>query len=206
MTLHAMQYFMTTSIVILGDSSMEVLNNLARPRQLEYTHNPNLRLVNIQIKHVMYILIKEMYPKVLDELEKGFCEKNKLARWAPSFCCVMILCMCAEMVQTNTDLRIVNSLDERNKLSTSGPDANSKLLSRDKSIESCRKIDDLRIASMMDTFQFVYKTHKYSSSKESFSLVCNGLDAMAQFKLGRDVEELVNTIRNIVAKHRECIC
>lgn len=202
-----MQYFMTTSITILGDSSREVLNNLARPRQLEYTHNPGLRLVNIQIKHVMYILIKQMYLKILEELEKGLCEKNKLALWAPSFCCIMILCMCAEMVQTSTDLRIVNSLDERNKLSTSGLDANSKSLSRDESIEACRKIDDLPIASVMDTFHFVYKTRKHSSKKkESFNFVCNGLDAMAQFKLGRDVEELVDRIRNIVAKHREFIC
>lgn len=197
---------MTSSITILRDSSVEVLNNLPRPRQLEYTHNPSLRLVNIQIKHVMYILIKDMYLKILDELEKGLCEKNKLALWAPSFCGIMILCMCAEMVQTSTDLRVVNSLDERNKLSTSGLDASNKSLSRDESIEACRKIDDLPIATVMDTFHFVYKARKHSSKKkESFNFVCNGLDAITQFKLGRDVEELVDRIRNIVATHREFI-
>lgn len=156
--LHAMQYFMMTSITILGDSSTEILNNRARPRQLEYTHNPSLRLVNIQIKHVMCILIKEMYLKILGELEKCLCEKNKLALWAPNFCCIMILCMCAEMVQTSTDLRTVNSLNERAKPSTRGLDANSKSPSRDESIEACRKIDDLPIASAMNTFHLVYKT------------------------------------------------
>jgi hypothetical protein len=155
----------------------------------------------------MCILIKEMYLKILGELEKGLREKNKLALWAPNFCCIMILCMCAEMVQTSTDLRTVNSLNERAKPSTRGLDANSKSPSRDESIEACRKIDDLPIASAMNTFHLVYKTckpSKHGSRKErSFNFVCNGLDAVAKLKLGRDVEEFVDRIRNIVAKYRE---
>lgn len=115
--------------------------------------------------------------------------------------------MCAEMVQTSTDLRTVNSLNERAKPSTRGLDANSKSPSRDESIEACRKIDDLPIASAMNTFHLVYKTckpSKHGSRKErSFNFVCNGLDAVAKLKLGRDVEEFVDRIRNIVAKYRE---
>lgn len=203
--LHAMQYFMTKSVTILRDSSEDVLNSLPRPMEFEYSHNPHLRLVNIQIKHMMYSLIRETYLDVLEELEKELRPKDP-ALWAPTFCCIMILCMCAEMVQTTADFRIVNALDDKNK-STSGLDKNGNSPSRDDSIDVCRKLDDLPIANVASIFHLIYKTAKLrdgSKREESFNPIRDGLDIVRKAKLGQDVEEFVGRI-HAVTKDRECI-
>jgi hypothetical protein len=204
--LYAMQYFMTKSVTILRDSSEDVLNRLPRPTEFEYSHNPNLRLVNIQIKHMMCFLIRETYLDVLGELEKELRLRERTS-WAPTFCCIMILCMCAEMVQTTTDFRVVNALDDKAK-STSGLDKNGNSPSRDDSIGVCRKLDDLPIASATSIFHLIYRTNKFRDGlkrEESFKPIRDGLDTVRKAKLGQDVEEFVDRIHAVVSKHRECI-
>ena len=225
--LYAMQYFMTKSITILRDLSGDVLNSLPRPTQLEYACNPNLRLINIQIKHEMYFLIRKTYLDVLEELDKQMRRKDPTL-WAPTFCCIMILCMCAERVQTNTDFRILSGLDEEAAelvSSSAGLDNNNSSSnnnnnnnnnnnssrtprpSRDESIDVCRKLDNQPIASAISLFHMVYRTNKVRDSskkrEESFNPIRDGLEMVRKAKLGQDVEEFVSRIRAVVAEHRE---
>jgi hypothetical protein len=201
-----MQYFMTKSVVILRDSSDQVLETLARPMELDYSYNPNLRFVNIQIKRVMSSLIRDKYREVLEELEKELRPKE-LELWAPTFCCILMLCMCAEMVQTTTDLRIVNALDDMTK-STSGLDKNGNSPSRDDSINVSQILDSKPIASATSIFHMIYKTNKLkggSKRDESFNPIRDGWDTARRAELGQDVHDFVDRIRAVVIKHRECI-
>jgi hypothetical protein len=198
-----MQFFMTKSIVMLRDASEQVPENIAGPVELN-TQNPNLRMINIQIKHVMHSLICNTYLEVLAELEKDLRPKE-LALWAPTFCCILMLCMCAEMVQITSDLRVVNALDDISK-STDGRDKNGNSASRADSIDVCHKLDGLPIASIESSFHLIYRTAKIkdgSKREQGFNPIRDGLDIVRKAKLGKDVEEFVDRMIAIVAKHRE---
>lgn len=195
---------MTKTIMILEDSSEIVLDNLPRPYQLDYTHNPNVRLVNIQIKHVMCSLIQQTYFNVLEELEKILRPKEPRL-WAPTFCGIVILCMCAELVQTTTDLRVVNALDDKAD-SPSGQDRNGNLPSRDDSIDACRRLDELPIASAINTFHWVSKNNKTrdgSKRDSSFNPIRDGVGTVRSAYLGQDVEDLVTRIHTVMKEHGE---
>ncbi|KAF4636888.1 hypothetical protein G7Y89_g1206 [Cudoniella acicularis] len=183
-------YFMTTSITILRDSAQELLDSLPRPHLYDYTHNPYmLRLVNNQIKHVMRDLVEKAYLDVLDTLELSLRQKAP-AQWAPSFCCIMVLCMCAEMVQTTSDFRIVKLLS----------DARSSPPSREESIAVCRKLDDVPIASCMSIFHQVYTACKLKDGAKregGFNPVRQGVDVVMKAELGQDVQDLVTRIKTI---------
>jgi hypothetical protein len=199
-----MQFFMTKTIVLLREESEEALEHLPAPNELN-TQRPNLRMINIQIKHVMLRLIRDTYAEVLEELEKNLHLKD-LKLWAPTFCCILILCMCAEMVQITSDHRIVCALDDMSK-SRDGKDKNGNEASRDASFDICRKLDDLPIASAESSFHVIYKTIKLKDGpkrEQGFNPIRDGLDAVRKARLGQDVEDFVRRILDVVAKHSEC--
>jgi hypothetical protein len=209
MKLYAMQSFMSTSITLLRDSAAEILDSLPRPRPSQhlYTKNPSVYLVNIEVKIVMLSLMQETYLDILEELERALCHKGP-ALWAPTFCCIMILCMCAEIVQTTTDLRIVNSVDDKAKSAT-GPDKNDNSMSRDDSIAVCRRLDDLPIASAMNSFHLVYRTNKPtrdgSKRDDNFNPIAHEIDTKTKDKMSYRDQDFVARIRSIVNLHREYI-
>jgi len=199
-----MQFFITKSIVLLQDESENALKHLPGPVELN-SQNPDLRLINIQLKHVMYSMIRETYVEVLEELEKDLRLKGP-ALWAPTFCCILVLCMCAEMVQITSDLRVVNALDDMSK-STDGLDKNGNSASREDSIDVCRKLDDLPLASAESSFHLIYKTVKLkdgSKRDRGFNPIRDGLNTVRKAKLGKDVEDFVSRIQAVVVNHREC--
>ncbi|KAH6661963.1 hypothetical protein B0J14DRAFT_687579 [Halenospora varia] len=200
--LYAMQFFMTKTIVLLRSEPDAVLEHLPGPSELNI-QKPNLRIISIQIKHVMYSLIRDTYAEVLEELEESLRPKD-LASWAPSFCCILILCMCAEMVQITTDHRVVCALDDMSK-SEDGRDKNGNTVSQEDSYDVCHKLDDLPIASAESNFHATYKSFKLKDStkrEQGFNPIRDGLDAVRKAKLGLDVEEFVGRILDIVAKYR----
>jgi hypothetical protein len=200
-----MQFFITKSVVLLQDESENVLKHLPGPVELD-SQNPDLRLINIQLKHEMYFLIRETYVDILEELEKGLLLKRP-ALWAQTFCCILILCMCAEMVQITSDFRVVNALDDMSK-SPDGLDKNGNSASREDSIDVCRKLDDLPLASAESSFHLVYKMIKLkdgSKRERGFNPIRDGLDTVRKAKLGKDVEDFVSRIQAVMANHRECM-
>jgi hypothetical protein len=197
-----MQFFMTKTIVLLREESEEDLEYLA-PNEFN-TQRPNLRMINIQIKHIMLHLLRDTYVEVLEELEKDLRPKD-LKLWAPTFCCILILCMCAEMVQITSDYRVICALDDISK-SHNGRDKNGNKASRDASIDICRRLDDLPIASAESSFHVIYKTIKLKEGpirEQGFNPIRDGLDVVRKTKLGPDVEEFVGRILDVVTKHSE---
>ena len=198
-----MQFFMTKTIVLLREESEKDLEHLPAPNEFN-TQRPNLRVINIQIKHIMLHLLRDTYVEVLEELEKDLHPKD-LKLWALTFCCILILCMCAEMVQITSDYRIVCALDDMSK-SRDGRDKNGNKASRDASFDVCRKLDDLPIASAESSFHVVYKTIKLKEGpkrEQGFNPIRDGLDVVRKAKLGSDVEEFVGKILDVIAKHSE---
>ncbi len=201
-----MQNLMTISITILGDSSEEVLNTLRRPTQLEYSHNPSVRLINLQIKLVMLDLIRRTYLTVLEELEKQL-RPNAPAQWAPAFCCIMILNMCAEMVQRTADARITSAMDDMAK-SSNGRDKNGNKPSYEDSIHVSRMLDDHPISNATGLFHLINKTNKSREGmkrEKAFNPIRDGLDDRTRADLDSSAEKLITDIRKIVTKHRKYI-
>jgi hypothetical protein len=200
-----MQFFMTKSIVMLRDASEGIQKLFPGPMELNYK-NPNMRLINIQVKHVMYSLIRDTYLAVLEELEKNLRPKEPKL-WAPTFCCILILCMCAEMVQITSDLRVVNALDDISH-STNWLDRNGNSASRDDSIEVCRNLDDRPIATAENNFHTIYKMTKLKDDSkwgQGFNPIRDGLDTVRKARLGKDVEDFVGRILAVVSDHRKSL-
>lgn len=208
--LYAMQFFMTKTIVLLREESQKILQDLPAPMELNI-QTPNLRMINIQIKHVMYTLIRDKYLEVLEELEKDLRPKD-LTLWAPNFCCILILCMCAEMVQITSDYRVVCALDDMLR-SNDGLDKNGKQPSRVDSLNICRELDELALASAESNFHMIYKSIKLKEGlrrEQGFNPIRDGVGVVRKAKLGREmegsVEELVVRIHDAVIKHGEYLC
>jgi hypothetical protein len=208
--LYAMQFFMTKTVVLLREESQKILQHLPAPIELNI-QTPNLRMINIQIKHVMYSLIRDKYLEVLEELEKDLRPKD-LTLWAPNFCCILILCMCAEMVQITSDYRVVSALDDMLR-SSDGLDKNGNRPSRVDSFNVCRELDELALASAESNFHVIYKSIRLKEGpkrEQGFNPIRDGVGVVRQAKLGREmeerVEELVVRIHDVITKQGECLC
>ncbi|CAG8957611.1 hypothetical protein HYFRA_00010478 [Hymenoscyphus fraxineus] len=191
LSLYAMQHFMATSLVVSPKPSAQNMNG-----PLTYdSRSPNLRMVNRQLKHVMLELLQDTYGEVLDELENQLLQKpNKYKLWAPSFSAILVLNMCAEMVQINTDFRIVNAVSDMQK-SPTGLDRNGNKASREASENLCREIDDKALRSAESGFQFVYnkqsKLKDGSKRDRAFNPIRDGENVVKKEKLGESVEKFV---------------
>ena len=198
--LYAMQYFMTKAVAMLRDES-EDIQELPRPIEID-CRKANMRIINIQVKHVMLSLIQDTYASVLEGLEENLVQK-RTELWAPTVCCILILCMCAEMVQITSDLRVVNALDDISK-SPDGLDKNGNTASRDDSIEVSQLLDDVPIRSIESSFHTLYRMTKVKSQsrvERGFNPIRDGLGSVENAELGQDVERFVGGILNVVADH-----
>jgi len=161
-------------------------------------------LINVQIKNIMYFLIRDTYLNVLDELEKDYLRPKDPASWTSAFCGVLVLCMCAEMVQINSDFRVVSALDDMSK-SSDGLDKNGNSTTREDSIDVCLKLDDLAIASAVGSFHLVYRAIKFRDGPkliQGFNPIRDGPGIVRRARLGQDVEDFVVSIQAAMAKHR----
>jgi hypothetical protein len=64
------------------------------------------RLLNRQLKFVMHRLHRDITRELLEGLEKSMrsCTKNA---WGPSFCAILVLCLCIEGLQTAADTFVI---------------------------------------------------------------------------------------------------
>ncbi|CAG8957613.1 hypothetical protein HYFRA_00010480 [Hymenoscyphus fraxineus] len=198
MSLYAMQYFMTKSISLQPGFVESALSNQYGPLEFNML-SPNLSMVNDQIKVVMSTLIREAYVEVLDSLDKLLRPKQQKL-WAESFFCIQTLCMCAEMVQTNMDLRVVRALRD----SSGGEGAAANL--REESIDVCRKLDDVAIKNAEIGFHLLYSKSKIlkdgSIRDHSFNPIRNGVEVVRKENLGHNTEEFVDRLRTIANNHK----
>jgi hypothetical protein len=193
MHLYAMQYFMTVGISIREESQKEILRKIKHPVQFLYTPNKTSRLINMQIKKFMCLLIRSTYRKVLDGLQTEL--KPKTGSWATCFCVIMLLRMCAEMVQTTTDAKITSALNDQDLT-----------CSHEDTIEIIKQLDELPIAYSTAMFHAIFKTSKLNRGKVregGFNPLRDELDSATVSKIKSDPSrrDFINNIRSIVANH-----
>lgn len=198
-----MQYFMSRSIALSKTSSAEILNKLQRPMRVQYEPTRNSRLINIQLRSIMSTLIENTYLTVLENLERRILTKQ-FGEWATGFCAIMILRMCAEIVQTTADLRIVNAMDDRDN-STIRLDKHANVPSRKFTIEVAESLEQLPIAGATDLFHLVYKTNRPKDGgqrKQGFNPIRDGPDNEQQTQLGKSATEFVRRLQSVLRRHR----
>ena len=150
--LHAMYYFMGTTLTITDTSKECVGEYLRKPTMRPYDSNIISRLLNRQIKSAMHALRIEVMREVLEELEKELRTKSK-AVWATCFCVTLILCLCIENAQTAMDAYTMH---------TRVHGAPNETPSSEATIETCRKLDDLLFSHLLELFHAIYKTRQDS--------------------------------------------
>jgi hypothetical protein len=191
--LYAMHYFLNEKLLFTDETAEKALRRLRSPAPLPYMRDLSPKLITRQVKYEMYTLLLEKTKDVLKGLEKQL-KKSKKGSWADCFSVVMLLCMCAEMVQVATDLKVVHDLR-----SNQGDPS----LSRGTTIDACRKLDNLPIKQCMWMFHTVYKSQRRNSShklERAFNPLRDGIQIDAAEGVGEPMVNLVKEICQIV-KH-----
>ena len=173
------------------------MRSLHHPIKLPYPYKLTSRLIGLQIKRVMYNLALETTGYILEKLEKCMLA-GKLSggtAWATSFCVISILCMCAEMVQIATDLKIVHIMkEEKGYTEISREDRISH--KRGEALFDCQK-----------KFHFVFKTHKRNGNQKNergFNPLKHGLDIYSERGLNKTTENLIDNVRRAMTERGNC--
>jgi hypothetical protein len=190
--LYAMHYFMAQILVFTDDSADAVINSLDRPTRFPYKRILTSKVITLQIKQVMHKLVHGQTSELLEGLQTTMSTKNPTkGEWASSFCAILILCMCAEMVQSATDLKAVHMMSEEGYTK----------LSRAKSMEECREIP---ISYFIELFHSIFRSFQRTGVRKNergFNPIRDGLTVDNKKGLDEPITQLVDDILDILAEH-----
>ncbi|CZR58090.1 uncharacterized protein PAC_07980 [Phialocephala subalpina] len=147
--LHTIHYFMSTLITFSEESAEKVSRSI---RNYDALLEPYLssRLLNRQIKYVMHKLHREITIEVLEGLERSLRARTKDS-WGPSFCTILILCLCIEDLQIAADTMVVCDMLKKGTESK---------YTRDQSYQVCLALDEYPFMQCKRLFHDIYKSHK----------------------------------------------
>ncbi|KUJ15459.1 uncharacterized protein LY89DRAFT_783598 [Mollisia scopiformis] len=147
--MHAIHYFMSTLITFSEESAEKVSRSI---RNYDALLEPYLssRLLNRQIKYVMHKLHRELTIEVLEGLERSLRARTKDS-WGPSFCTILILCLCIEDLQIAADTMVVCDMLKK---------GNESQYTRDQSYQVCLALDEYPFSQCKRLFHDIYKSHK----------------------------------------------
>jgi hypothetical protein len=153
---------------MIEDSSAAVI--LAR---LRWDHEDgkrySSRLLNRQMKSIIYNTCQDLTSRFLIELEKLF-KKRQRSLWAITFAAMILVCTAIEQVQTITDahVQVVKSTE---------PNVLARLDNEPR--ESCSQLDDTVYGQLNYIFHTIYRTTKGER---------NGLNPFTEKFSGNDEE------------------
>ena len=142
-----MHYFMGCLITFSKKSVREIYSKLF-PTSTPPSYLSS-RLLNRQIKHVMHKLHRETTQLVLEDLERSLRSRTKYS-WGPSFCAILILCLCIEGLQSSADIIVVCDMQEK------GAEAS---YTRDQSYIACKELDEYPFQQLTKLFHEICKSH-----------------------------------------------
>ncbi|PVH78181.1 hypothetical protein DL98DRAFT_516856 [Cadophora sp. DSE1049] len=149
LALHAMHYFMGSLLTFTPSSVESIYRRLGRqPNRSESFHSS--RLLSRQVKHIMHKLHRETTAVVLESLEKSLRGRTK-DYWGPSFCAILVLCLCMENLQTAADTLVVCDMQK-----TKGREGFVRAQSQD----ACQLLEDLPLAQCNRLLHEIYRSHK----------------------------------------------
>jgi hypothetical protein len=190
--LYALHFFLKEKLLFTDETAREALQRLRSPVQLPYVRDLSPKLITRQVKHEIYILVREKTEEVLQGLEKEL-TKAKKGSWGNCFCVIMLLCMCAEMVQVQADLKVVYELSNN----LGGPN-----LSRGTSIDVCRNLDTRPIWQCMAMFHKIYRSDKRNTNhkmERAFNPLRDGIRTDSKEGVDEPMLNLVRDIRRVVS-------
>jgi hypothetical protein len=152
-----------------------VTSSLPKPFQFDYRRN--VKLLNIQIKQVMYELLHVVTHDVLYGLDSELRNATK-ASWATTFSVILVLGIWIEDLEVSVDARIVHDV-----LNCCLPTT-----IRDQTITWRQTVDD-RYANCMDRFHSIY----LRNGKKGFNPTRNGLD-QPTFNLIIDIKTIIKSL------------
>jgi len=146
--LHAIHYFMG-SLMTFSERSAREIYSLLLPSSPPQSYLSS-RLLNRQVKYVMHKLHREITLLVLEDLERSLRSRTPDS-WGPSFCAILILCLCIEGLQSAADMMVVCDMREK------GVDAS---YTRDQSYIACEHLDEYPFRQCKKLFHEIYKSHR----------------------------------------------
>jgi hypothetical protein len=156
------------------------------------------RLLNRQIKYVMHKLHRELTLVVLDDLERSLRSRIKDS-WGPTFCVILVLCLCIENLQTAADVMVICDLHESGESTSS---------TREQSRRACDDLDQYPFQQCRKLFHNIYRSHKQDiEATKGYQKTCfNPLRSAAEeSRMGFDscTEGMVRSIYGIVVYNFE---
>ncbi|KAH9224397.1 hypothetical protein DL95DRAFT_452165 [Leptodontidium sp. 2 PMI_412] len=147
--LHAMHYFMGSLVTFTPSSAKSVYRCLERPsRSVEPFRSS--RLLNRQVKTAMHALHQETTRRVLGSLETCLRSRAKDS-WAPSFCAILVLCLCVENLQTAAETMVVVDMMKGEGKQGFG---------RAEGLDVCQALEKLPLAHCKGLLHDIYRSHK----------------------------------------------
>jgi hypothetical protein len=187
MSLHALQYFMSSLVTFTDKSAVQVfkiVQNYGEPLE-PYMSS---RLLNRQIKYIMHKLHRDITTKVLEDLEKSMRSKT-IDTWGTSFCTILLLCLCMEGLQTAAETLVAvdsQKVGEESKYS------------RSQSYDACIELDNYPFKQCTILFHMIYKTHKGGNggrSQPGFNPFKNGCSGTG---LDSATKSMVQSMNNLI--------
>jgi hypothetical protein len=153
------------------------------------------RLLNKQIKFVMHILHHETTQLVLEDLERSLCSRTR-SSWGPSFCAILIPCLCIEELQNSVDIMVVCEMQEKGE---------KALYTRYQSYKACKELDDYPFQNFKKLFHEIYKSHSDGKGTWRGVKAFNPLKAAAMGKRRMEIdsttEAMARAIYGVVNNH-----
>lgn len=194
MMLYTMHYFMGRLLTITNGSGREAFDGLRSPPLLDYDFRLTSKLLNRQLKSAMYLLMQETTREVLGGLEKLLKRRTK-ASWAPCFCTLLILCICAEELQVAVDGFALHKITRNDK---------TNFISREDGVETSRKLDDLLYGDCKTLFHGIYKSHKPKQGQRAeqlFNPIRDGMKVDGEEGMTPAMNDLVEDIVKVLDIH-----
>jgi hypothetical protein len=150
--LHAIHHFMGSLLTLTTESAMKVYKRV-KPIGAPPGEYLSSRLLNRQIKYVMHLLHREIYRSVLEGLEKSLKSRSKES-WGPSFCALLVLCLCIEELQTAADTFIICDIQK---------DGEASAYNRNQSFEACLALEERPFQQCTRLFHDIYRSRREAS-------------------------------------------
>ena len=115
--------------------------------------------------------------------------------WATCFCVALVLCVCIEDAKIAMDAFAMHTRIHGVESHAPSPEA---------TMENCRKLDDLLFGQLVELFHTIYETHdtsKECNSGRAYNPIRDKPVIDVKEGLDRKSRDLVNDIRQIIAKH-----
>ncbi|RDL41411.1 uncharacterized protein BP5553_01390 [Venustampulla echinocandica] len=156
--LHAIRYYMKSLVTLSEESASVVYSSLPdSPPYYSQTAYPCSRLLNRQIKYAMDKLSREITRKVLQGLERTM--RSRLS-WGPSFCVLLLLCLCMEELEIAAHIFVVSDIEKEGAKSA---------YNRRQSSTACQILEDNPFLQFKRLFHDIYRTHGGSRRGPGFN-------------------------------------